>query len=223
MKKAVCLISGGIDSPLAAAMLSSKYEIIPLHFCHYPYYCKGSFEKMIKIMNHLKEKTKFKKLIIFPWAPILSKILKSDKDTRKYMCVLCRKAMLKTAEKIAKKEKACVIVTGESLAQKASQTLPNLIATSHGISIPILRPLIGLDKTEIEQISKEMELWFEKHVGFCNATPQKPTTKADKEKLNKFYKNLDMDKIIDKNLKKMLILKSPDSKHLSLFLKKLAQ
>lgn len=225
MKKAICLISGGIDSPVAAAMLSGKYEIIPLHFCHYPYYCKGSFERMIKIMNHLKKKTEFKKLILFPWAPVLSKVLKSDRNARKYMCVLCRKAMLKVAEKIAKKEKASVIITGESLAQKASQTLPNLVATSYGISTTILRPLIGLDKTEIEQISREMGLWFEKHVGCCTAVPKKPTTKANIEKLNKIYEELNIDKIIDKNFKKILKLKSldPDSEHLSLFLKKLDQ
>ncbi|MFQ6020639.1 MAG: 7-cyano-7-deazaguanine synthase [Candidatus Aenigmatarchaeota archaeon] len=225
MKKAICLISAGIDSPVAATLMSKKYEIILLHFVLYPFYCKGSFNKMIEIMKHLKNKMKYKYLILFPWAEILSKISKArEKDIyRKYMCVLCRRAMFKTAEKIAKKEKIDFIITGESLAQKASQTLQNMIATTSGIKIPILQPLLGLDKIEIEKLSKKLSIWFEKHVGCCELNPDRPITKARPEILDKLYQELDLEKIINKNLKNIQKIKSLEKpeKYFSILLKKL--
>lgn len=220
--KVVCLISGGIDSPVAAGQLAKTFEIIPLHFCLYPFYCKGSFETMIMVLRRLKRKTKFKNLIIYPWANVLSTILKGQ--NRKYMCVLCRLAMYKAAELVAKKEDAQAIVTGESLAQKASQTLSNLAATSYGLKYPILRPLLGLDKTEIETISKQLGIWSESHTGCCTATPKYPVTKADTEILNKLYKELQIENILKFNFKKIIKLKSLNerpSEYLSLFLKRI--
>lgn len=219
-EKAVCLVSGGIDSPVALAMMAKKYEVIPLHFCLYPFYCKGSFETMIRIMKKLKEKTKFKKMIIYPHGEILSRVLKSGNE--KYMCILCRKAMFKAAEKICEGEGASAIVTGESLAQKASQTLPNLAATGHNINYPLLRPLLAYDKIEIENLSKKMGIWSESHVGCCSAVPERPATRAKIEIAERLFERLELEKIIDNNFKKILKLKSLDkfpSRYLSSFLK----
>lgn len=219
-EKVVCLVSGGIDSPVALAMMAKKYEVVPVHFCLYPFYCKGSFETMIRIMKKLKERTKFKKMIIYSHGEILSRVLKSGNE--KYMCILCRKAMFKAAEKICKKEKASAIVTGESLAQKASQTLQNLAATSFNITYPFLRPLLALDKTEIETMSKKLGIWSESHVGCCTATPDYPVTNADVNKAEALFKKTELEKTIEKNFGNMIEIESFDknpSEYMNMFVR----
>ncbi len=209
-EKIICLISGGIDSPVAAALAAKRYEIIPVHFSLYPFYCKGSFETMIAVLKYLKKKTKFREFIIFPHAEILSAVLKSENRlARDYMCVMCRKAMFKAAEKICDSEGAAGIVTGESIAQKASQTLQNMAATSSGIKYPMIRPLLAMDKTDIIKLSKGLEM-PEKHVGCCTATPEWPVTKADARTAENLFSELGLQKIIDENFGKTVRIKKFD-------------
>lgn len=209
-EKVVCLISGGIDSPVATALAAKKYDIIPVHFSLYPFYCKGSFETMIAVLKYLKKKTKFREFIIYPHAEILSAVLGSkNRLARDYMCVMCRKSMFKAAEKICETEGAEGIVTGESLAQKASQTLQNMAATSFGIKYPMIRPLLSMDKTEIIKLSKGLEM-PEKHVGCCTATPEWPVTKADATAAENLFAELGLQKIIDDNVKKIVRIKKFD-------------
>ncbi len=209
-EKVACLISGGIDSPVATALAAKHYEIIPVHFSLYPFYCKGSFETMIAVLKYLKKKTKFGEFIIYPHAEILSAVLKSEnRIARDYMCVMCRKAMFKAAEKVCESEGAAGIVTGESIAQKASQTLQNMAATSAGIKYPMVRPLLGMDKTEIMKLSKGLEM-PEKHAGCCTATPEWPVTKADARTAEKLFSELGLQKIIDENFKKVVRIKKFD-------------
>jgi len=207
-QKVVVLVSGGIDSPVAAMLLARKYEIIPLHFCHYPFYCKGSFERMIKIMKVLKQKTGFKQLLIFPWAPVLKAVL--EKGYRDYMCVICRSAMFRAAGEIAKKEGAIAIASGEALAQKASQTLANMVVTGMATDVPLFKPLLGMDKQEIEDLSKKFGLWTTEHVGCCTATPEKPKTKAKADILAEQWQRLGIDDIIKDGMSKMLRLTDLD-------------
>jgi len=202
--KVVCLVSGGIDSPVAAAMLARKYDIIPVHFAHYPFYCRGSFDLALKILARLQKKTGFKHAYIVPWAPILSAALKSPH--KKYMCMVCRKGMFLAAEKIAKREKAVAIATGEALAQKASQTLANLNATDVGFDV--YRPLIGLDKTEIEALSKRLGIWGEEHVGCCTATPEYPATRADPKVVDAIMAELGTKKLVDAAVAKAIKVSS---------------
>ncbi len=197
MKKAIAMISGGIDSPLAAKMMSEKYDIIPVHFVLYPFYCKGSFELMIETMNKLG----FKKVILFPFGNILSKISKKE---RFYQCVMCRKSMFKASEILAKKYRAEAIITGESLAQKASQTLKNMAATTYSIKLPILQPLLALDKEEIITLSKESGIYSEKHTGCCTMTPERPVTRAEIKRAEELYNELGLEKEIKKQLKNII-------------------
>ena len=117
--KAVALVSGGIDSPVAAYLVSRKMEIVPLHFCLHPFYCEVSFELVMESLKALRAKIPFEKVVLYPWGEILSTALSSH--ARKYMCVICKRGMFKGAELVCKFENANVIVTGESLGQKASQ------------------------------------------------------------------------------------------------------
>jgi thiamine biosynthesis protein ThiI len=195
-KKVICLISGGIDSPVAVKMMAKKYKVILLHFCLYPFYCAGSFKTFVEGVKRFDFETK---IVLFPWNEVLSEIAKNDK---KYQCVLCRKSMFKAAEIVAKKERAFAICTGEALAQKASQTARNLYATSYGIKLPILRPLIGLDKQEIIDISESLKLTPENHVGCCTMVPKSPATMADAKEMEKLFKKLKLMDKINKNYKK---------------------
>jgi thiamine biosynthesis protein ThiI len=206
-EKVVCLVSGGIDSPVAGALVAKKFDVIPLHFCLYPFAREDSFYLVMKILKNLKGTIRFKKVIVYPWGPILNSITKNEAH-RNYTCVLCKKGMFKVAEKICEKEGASAIVTGESLGQKATQTLQNLRATSAGIKFPILRPLLGLDKNEVETISKKLGIWQAHHAGCCYATPRYPTTGTKQEVLDDLFDELGLDAIIKRNLGKILEVKT---------------
>ncbi len=118
--------------------------------------------------------------------------------------------MFRAAEAICEREGASGIVTGESLGQKATQTLSNLRATSHGMKFPILRPLLGLDKLEIERMSKKLSTWHEVHAGCCYATPRYPRTKADPEALDRILGELHIEDAISNELKHILEVRTFD-------------
>lgn len=186
--RVVCLVSGGIDSPVACALVAGRFDVVPLHLCLYPYTCEETFLLTMKVLKDLKSVVKFDKAIVYPWAEVMDVILK-NKEKRRYACLACRKSMFKVAEIICEREGAVGIVTGESMGQKASQTLSNLGATSKGIKFPILRPLLGLDKAEIEKLSKKIGVWHEVHAGCCYATPKYPRTSAEPKVLDEFVKS----------------------------------
>lgn len=209
--KAVALISGGIDSPVAASLMNRRMEVIPLHFCLYPFYCEFSLELAVSTIKFLKDKriVNFNTLVLCPWGKFLSTILKSYGRGR-YMCLLCRRAMFKLAERVCDAQGAMAIITGESLGQKASQTIDNLAITSYGVKYPILRPLIGLNKDEVQRLSKELGMYPEKHVGCCTATPKHPVTKGKVDTLNKLYESLRIERVVNDRFKESLVVKSKD-------------
>ncbi|MEA1904826.1 MAG: hypothetical protein U9M97_02970 [Candidatus Hadarchaeota archaeon] len=206
-EKAVCLVSGGIDSPVACALVSKKLDVIPLHFCLFPLASEESSLRAVNIIKDLRRVVKFKKLIVYPWGKILETILESRKKPS-YMCVLCRRAMFKGAEMLCERENAQAIATGESLGQKATQTLQNLRAASGGVKVPILRPLLGLDKTEIEQISREFGIWHHEHAGRCYAVPKAPTTRAKPREVDRLFEKLELSKVIKENFDRILEVKT---------------
>ena len=197
------MVSGGIDSPVACALAARRFGIIPLHFCAYPYTSEKMFELTMGVLKKVRKITKFEKAIVCPWAEILSAILKKL-DRREYTCLICRKSMFRGAELVCEREGAGGIVTGESLGQKASQTLSNLAAISSGIKFPILRPLLGLDKLEIEKISKELGIWQARHAGGCSAIPKHPRTRANASEIDGLLDQLNLGKLIRKNIRKIV-------------------
>jgi thiamine biosynthesis protein ThiI len=201
--KIVCLVSGGIDSPVACTLMARKFEILPLHFCLYPYTCEETFFVAMGILNDLRKKVKFEKVVVFPWPRILKTIL-ADREHRNYACLACRKGMFLAAELLCAREGASGIVTGESLGQKATQTLPNLGATSRGIKFPILRPLLSLDKLEIERLSKKLGIWHEVHAGCCYATPRYPRTRADPGVVDEMLDELHIGDAVTKEFENVL-------------------
>ncbi|MDD5087094.1 MAG: hypothetical protein PHV16_05065 [Candidatus Nanoarchaeia archaeon] len=166
--KAIILLSHGIDSPVAAYLMQKKgLELIGVNF----------FTTSYKDVEIIAKKLGIKKIHYIDHKNILSEI--KNNTHPKYTCILCKRMMYRIAEKIAEKENAKFIVTGENLGQVASQTLDNLAVLEEAVEIPVLRPLLCLDKEEIVNIAKEIETYnLAKNVK-CPFVPKRPATKAD--------------------------------------------
>lgn len=146
--RAVSLISGGIDSPVAAyRMMQRGCRLSFVHFHSVPYLDKTSREKTRELVKELTRYQFASRLYLVPFGEIQRQIVAAV--LRPLRVVLYRRMMMRIAEAVAGKEKASALVTGESLAQVASQTLANLAVIEDAASIPILRPLVGMDKLEI--------------------------------------------------------------------------
>lgn len=188
MDKLIALFSGGIDSPVACVLMARKFRILPMHFVCGPYTGKESLERTVEALERIAPLCAPEKIIAIPWSPFLDKVVQSR--YRNYTCLLCKRGMFEAAERICQIEGAFGILTGEVLSQKASQTLPNLIALSHGIRFPVLRPLLGMDKLEIEKLSKKFGIWSPSHAGKCKAVPSFPKTVVSRQKLEKIFVEL---------------------------------
>jgi thiamine biosynthesis protein ThiI len=143
-----CLLSGGIDSPVAAyRMLKRGCTVVFLHFHSYPILSRVSQEKVRDLVALLTRYQFASKLMLIPFAPIQQQIV--AEVAAPYRVVLYRRFMVRIAEALARLVDAKALVTGESVGQVASQTLENLAAINDVVNLPILRPLIGMDKQEI--------------------------------------------------------------------------
>ena len=146
--RVAALISGGFDSPVAAyRMMQRGCRIIFVHFHSVPYQDKTSQEKVRQLVQLLTRHQFTSRLYMVPFAEIQRQIVAAV--ARPLRVVLYRRMMLRIAEAIARQEKAKALITGESLGQVASQTLDNLAVIQQAARLPILRPLVGMDKQEI--------------------------------------------------------------------------
>ena len=191
----VALVSGGIDSPVAAYLMMKRgCDITMVNFNNHPF-TSGPSDKIVKIYEKLKEYSSGSDLRLYQldYGEFLKKC--TDEAPPRMTCVLCKSGMYQIAEKIAKQENALAIIDGSSVGQVASQTLPNILATRYSTSMPILSPLIGLDKTEISEMGKDIGT-FEISIlpaGDCSAAPKHPETNAVLEKVLEVQKTIDMD------------------------------
>jgi len=197
MKSVITLISGGIDSPVAAYMIGRLgYRVILVHFDNSPFASEINKKKTEECVEILKKHITIDDLVIVPHGKNLLEISKNCE--RKYTCVLCRRVMFRTAERLCEKLGAKAIVTGEFLGSKASQTLQNMEVISQSVKIPILRPLLGMDKEEIQKIGREIGTFYQgvSPAGCCSVAPNKPSTKARLEKIVEEEGKIDVEKMI---------------------------
>lgn len=153
--KVLSLISGGIDSPVAAFLVAKRgAENIWLHFHSFPLVSNASIEKTKELAQVFKKFQPGLKIYFIPFQNAQLEI--KAKTPAKYRILLYRRLMFKMAEKIAEKEGCDALVTGESLGQVSSQTLPNIKITEEAVKIPVLRPLIGFDKEEIIKLGQKI-------------------------------------------------------------------
>ncbi len=154
---AVALISGGIDSPVAAwLMMRRGVEILPLHMK----VGDRSEESFYRVLRVLREYSRGgeRDPTVLDHAETMTQVTSALAEVGElsWTCLFCKRAMLKAAEEVARARGAEAIVTGESLGQVASQTLANMSVISRGLELPVLRPLIGMDKEEIVSVAKRI-------------------------------------------------------------------
>jgi thiamine biosynthesis protein ThiI len=153
--KAALLLSGGIDSPVAGFLCARRgLALIAVHFFSHPYTAPEAKDKVLELAKILSGYTGPMAVYCLPFTEIQETLRRLCPED--YFTILSRRMMMRAAERIAQREECGAIITGESLAQVASQTLPSLAATDTVCHLPVLRPLIGLDKEEIIQRARKI-------------------------------------------------------------------
>jgi thiamine biosynthesis protein ThiI len=197
--RGIVLLSGGIDSPVAAYLMGRQgTELIFVHFDNRPFTSDQEIEKAIALMKRLDDALGKKSMkLLVPHGNSQTEFARSCR--RNMECVLCRRMMFRVAERLAVKHGADCIITGESLGQVASQTLANIYVEERATRLPILRPLIGFDKVEIERIAKSIGTYdISIMPGLCcTIAPKKPSTYSKLEvALQEEYK-VDVEQLAD--------------------------
>ncbi len=153
--KSTILLSGGIDSPVAGYMISKRgVELEAVHFHSHPYTSDRAKEKVIDLAKEMADYCGKIRLHIVPFTEIQLDII--EKCPENYLTVIMRRIMMRIAEKISVANGSAALITGESIGQVASQTMESLVCTDNAVSIPVFRPLIGMDKEEIVSVSKKI-------------------------------------------------------------------
>ena len=198
--KVLVMLSGGIDSPVAAwQMIKRGAKAVFIHFYSYPYTDKASLEKVMDLARILSESNYESVVYLVPFGDLQQIIV--TKTPAPYRVLLYRRFMTRIAQHVAVLVDAEALVTGESLAQVASQTLPNLRSIEAIAEMPILRPLIGFDKVEIIDKAEEIgtfDVSTLPHQDCCSLfVPRHPATHASQAELNKAEKGLDTTALVE--------------------------
>ncbi len=193
--RALTLISGGIDSPVASYVLRD-YEQMPVYFDNFPFAGDDTRERALDCMRVLG----FKHAYVLPHGQNLAEFARNC--DRKFQCVLCRRMMFRTASELALKEGYDFLITGENLAQVASQTLQNIYTESSALKVPIIRPLIGWDKEDIIAVAKEIGTYdiSIRPAACCMIVPPKPATRARLKRIEEEEKKIDLQDLVNKTL-----------------------
>jgi len=198
--KVLSMISGGIDSPVATWQMMKRGAFINyLHFHSVPYTSDASIKKVLDVIKVFQKHQLRATLFLAELAPIQEEVI--EKCHEKYRIILYRRFMFRIAEALAKREGAHAVITGESLGQVASQTIENMETIEAVTSMPILRPLVGMDKQEIVNRSKEIgtyDISILPDEDCCAYfQPKQPATKATVEQLQKAEENLDVEALVE--------------------------
>jgi len=201
--KVASLLSGGIDSPVAAyQMMKRGCECSFIHFHSAPFTSIASQEKVKEVIEILTRHQFNSRLYLIPFAELQQEI--TTKTPPPYRVILYRRFMVRIAEEVAKREGALALVTGESMGQVASQTLSNMTTIESATTLPILRPLIGLNKQEIIRLAKEIgtyEISIEPHDDCCSyLMPREPVTHSTPEELEEIERGMDVKGWVEETL-----------------------
>ena len=210
--KCALMLSGGIDSPVAGYMIAKRgVELIGVHFHSYPYTSERAKEKVITLAKKLSEYAGRIELFVVPFTDI--QLMINEKAENDMLVLLMRRYMMRIAQRIAEENGAKAIVTGESLGQVASQTIESMTVTNEVVSMPVFRPLIGMDKEEITLISRKIDTFetsIQPYEDCCTVfVPKHPKTKPRVSEIREEELKLsDMDKLLEeaiKNTEKIII------------------
>ncbi len=198
--KGLVLLSGGIDSPVAAWMMAKRgMQIEAVHFHSYPYTSERAQAKVEELAGILAIYCSRFKMHVINMLPIQEQIARNCPQEE--MTIQLRRFMMRTAEKIARKYSCDMLITGESLGQVASQTSDSLVVTDASVSIPVMRPLIAMDKSEIIDVARDIgtyEKSIEPYEDCCTVfLPRHPLTKPRLDRIEKSESALDVQALVD--------------------------
>lgn len=207
--RVACLLSGGIDSPVAAwRMMKRGCDVLFIHFHSAPFASALSEEKALDLAEVLCEYQDPSLLISIPFGEIQRQIVAAVPE--EYRVILYRRMMLRMAQALAREYRCLALVTGESLSQVASQTLSNLAAIESVATLPVFRPLIGMDKMEIVDQARKIgtfEISIRPHEDCCSfMIPKHPRTRSRAEDLERIESNLEIDAWVVKGVKEAKVI-----------------
>ncbi|MDO5143229.1 MAG: tRNA uracil 4-sulfurtransferase ThiI [bacterium] len=198
--KATLLLSGGIDSPVAGWMIAKRgVWINAVHFHSYPYTSDRAREKVLDLARILSDSCCGIRVHIVPFTRIQMEI--HEKCPEEYTTLIMRRFMMRIAERVARQEGSGALITGESIGQVASQTMEALGVTDSTVSMPVFRPVIGFDKTEIIEIAQKIGTFETSSLPYedcCTVfTPRHPATKPKMETVLEGESRLDINGLIE--------------------------
>lgn len=201
--KVLSMISGGIDSPVATWQMMKRGAFVSyLHFHSVPYTSDASIKKVRDVIKVFQKHQLRATLFLAELAPIQEEVI--EKCHERYRIILYRRFMFRIAEALARQEEAHAVITGESLGQVASQTIENMETIEAVTSMPILRPLVGMDKQEIVNKSRVIGTYDISIIPDedCCAyfLPKHPATKATAKQLEEAEKSLDVQALVEGTL-----------------------
>ena len=196
--RAALLISGGIDSPVAGYMMAKRgLELIAVHFASPPYTSERAEQKVHSLLKQVSKYSGRIGLWVVPFTETQELI--KDNCPEEIFTVIMRRMMMRTAQIIAKRENAGALITGESVGQVASQTMPAIACTDAVCEMPVFRPLIGMDKDEVIAISRKIDTFDISILPYedcCTVfTPKHPRTRPTLEYVEECEKALETDRL----------------------------
>ena len=201
-------MSGGIDSPVALHyLLRAGHEMVAVHMDNRPFTDDSPLEKVVDHLAMLRER--YHQPIPLYVVPHGSTQITLMRTTDRHVgCILCRRFMWRSAERVAERENATFLATGEALGQVASQTLSNMRSATAAVRLPIVRPLIGFDKSEIERVAKEIGTYgISTRPGVCcQAVPDKPATRSNLIQILHEEEKVSVDSIVEECVRKTVVL-----------------
>jgi len=197
--RAMLLLSGGIDSPVAGHLLQKRgLELSAVHFHAFPYTGDGSKEKAIDLARLLARRQRVLRLSIVQLARVQE--LFRDGCPAPYLVLLYRRAMVRIAERLAREVGITALATGESLGQVASQTLANMATVEDAAGMTVLRPLVGFDKAETIALARRIDSYetsIRAHDDCCTLfVPRHPETKGSAERARRFESQVDWEPLV---------------------------
>ena len=200
---AVSLLSGGIDSPVSSYMIAKRgVQLELLHFASPPYTSEQAREKVLQLAQELTVWCGRLTVHVVPFTEIQEEIRR--KCPEDHFTLIMRRFMMRLGDRLAHELACKAIVTGESLGQVASQTIQALVVSDDVATLPVLRPLIGMDKEEIVRIARHVGTFDTSILPYedcCTVfTPRHPKTKPNLEEVREYEAALDIDALCDKAL-----------------------
>lgn len=197
--KACLLLSGGIDSPVAGFMIAKRgVELCCVHYHSFPYTSERAKEKVLELARILSEYCGKMRVYVVPFTEIQMEI--HEKCPENFTTLIMRRYMMRIAEILARKDGAQALITGESIGQVASQTMEALGCTDEVVNLPVFRPCVGMDKSEIIERAEKigtMETSALPYEDCCTVfTPKHPATHPRKELVRRAEEKLDSEALI---------------------------